>query len=320
MKQAANNIKLGLFVSLATVILIVSMYVIGSNKNLFSKTIPVYVTFNNVNGLIEGNNVRFAGIAIGTVKEVSIINDTTVVVKMVIREDAVKYIRKRSQADIGSDGLMGNKLINIATLDATSPYVNAGDTILSAEVIATDEMMRTLNTTNENVLVISNDLRKITRKIYDSQPIWDLLSDSMAVENIRGTLRNLETASSKAGQLTAEAEQILVEVRSGEGLAGKLLSNDQTADDFATILANLKASSDTAKLALHHMHEFMEDLNITPGPLGVLARDTAMAQTMMKSFSNLESSTELLNENLKAMQSSFLFRKYFKKRNNEKKP
>lgn len=320
MKQTANNIKLGLFVSLATLILIVSMYVIGSNKNLFSKTIPVFVTFNNVNGLIEGNNVRFAGIAIGTVKEVSIINDTTVVVKMVIREDAVKYIRKRSLADIGSDGLMGNKLINISTPDASSPYVSSGDTILSAEVIATDEMMRTLNTTNENVLVISSDLRKITRKIHESQPIWDLLSDSMAVENIRGTLRNLETASSKAGQLTAEAEQIIGEIRSGEGLAGKLLSNEQAADDFATMLANLKASSDTAKLALHHMHEFMEDLNITPGPLGVLARDTAMAQTMMNSFSNLESSTELLNENLKAMQSSFLFRKYFKKRSSEKKP
>lgn len=314
MKQAANNLKLGLFVTLATVVLIVSMYVIGSNKNLFSKTIPVYVTFNNVNGLIEGNNVRFAGIAIGTVKAVSIINDTTVVVKMVIREDAVKYVRKRSLADIGSDGLMGNKLINISTPDATSSYVSPGDTILSAQVIATDEMMRTLNTTNENVLVISGDLRKITRKIYDSQPIWDLLSDSMAVENIRRTLRNLETASSKAGQLTAEAENILSEIRSGEGLAGMILSNENTADDFAAMLTNLKASSDTAKLALHHMHEFMEDLNITPGPLGVLARDTAMAQTMMNSFTNLESSTELLNENLKAMQSSFLFRKYFKKK------
>lgn len=320
MKQAANNLKLGIFVTLATVILIVSMYIIGSNKNLFSRTIPIYVTFNNVNGLIEGNNVRFAGIAIGTVKAVTIINDTIVVVKMVIREDAVKYVRKQSMADIGSDGLMGNKLINIATIDASSPYVNAGDTILSAQVIATDEMMRTLNTTNENVLVISSDLRKITRKIYESEPIWDLLADSMAVENIRRTLRNLETASSKAGQLTADAELILGEIRSGEGLAGKLLSNEQTADDFATILANLKASSDTAKLALHHMHEFMEDLNITPGPLGVLARDTIMAQTMTQSFSNLESSTELLNENLKAMQSSFLFRKYFKKKADKNKP
>jgi phospholipid/cholesterol/gamma-HCH transport system substrate-binding protein len=320
MKQAANNLKLGLFVALATVILIVSMYVIGSNKNIFSKTIPVYVTFNNVNGLIEGNNVRFAGIAIGTVKGVSIVNDTTVVVKMVIREDAVKYVRKRSLADIGSDGLMGNKLINISTPDASSTYVSPGDTILSAEVIATDEMMRTLNTTNENVLVISGDLRKITRKIYDSEPIWDLLGDSMAVENIRRTLRNLETASSKAGQLTADAEVILGEIRAGEGLAGMILSNDQTADDFADILSNLKASSDTAKLALHHMHQFMEDLNITPGPLGVLARDTVMAQTMMNSFSNLESSTELLNDNLKAMQSSFLFKKYFKKKNKDKKP
>jgi phospholipid/cholesterol/gamma-HCH transport system substrate-binding protein len=61
------------------------------------------------------------------------------------------------------------------------------------------------------------------------------------------------------------------------------------------------------------MHEFMEDLNITPGPLGVLARDTVMAGDMKSIFHELNTSTILLNENLKALRSNFLFRKYFKK-------
>jgi phospholipid/cholesterol/gamma-HCH transport system substrate-binding protein len=318
MKQTSNHIKLGAFVALGTALLIATLYIIGSKKNLFNKTISVYVTFNHVNGLLQGNNVRFAGIAIGTVKDVSIVNDSMVVVEMIIREDAMRYVRKSSLADIGSDGLMGNKLINLSTPDASSPFVEAGDTLRSAVVIATDEMMRTLNTTNENVLVISSDLRKITRRIQESSAFWDLIADSASAENVRRTLKNIETASTTAERLTFEAESLISGVEEGRGLAGKLLNDEQTARDFENLMSNLKASSDTAKLALHHMHEFMEDLNITPGPLGILARDTVMGKTMIVAFENLETSTSLLNDNLKAMQSSFLFRKYFRKKEKAK--
>jgi phospholipid/cholesterol/gamma-HCH transport system substrate-binding protein len=63
----------------------------------------------------------------------------------------------------------------------------------------------------------------------------------------------------------------------------------------------------------------MKDLNLTPGPLGVLARDTVMANDMKGMIANLNRSTSLLNENLEAMRSNFLFRKYFKKKAREEK-
>ncbi len=319
MEKATNKIKLGIFVLSGTILLIVTLYLIGTKQNLFNKTFSVYVKFDNVGGLIAGNNVRFAGIAIGTVKEVNIINDTTVLVQMVIRQDAMRYIRKGSLAEIGSDGLMGNRLINISTPESITAYVEPEDTISSRASVETDQMMRTLSTTNENVLVITSDLRKITRKIHDSNPVWELLSDSMAADNIRRTLRNIENASMNTGRLTNDAESLMNEIKNGEGMAGKILSDDSVAMDFELTLANLRAATDTAKLALHHMHEFMEDLNITPGPLGVLARDTAMALDMKDIFRNLNKSTELLNENLTALRGNFLFRKYFKKKEKEEK-
>lgn len=317
MEKAANTIKLGIFVMTGTVLLIISLYLIGSKQNLFNKTFSIYVHFNNVNGLITGNNVRFAGITIGTINKVTIENDSSVLVEMVIREDAMRYIRKKSIAEIGSDGLMGNKLINISTLDANSPFVVENDTISSQGSVATDEMMRTLNTTNNNVLDITHDLKTITKRITESKPLWDLLSDTVPVENLRRTLLSIENASHSAVNLTKDAEAILNEIKRGQGMAGKILSDDSVAKNFEVTVENLKAVTDTAKLALHHMHEFMEDLNITPGPLGVLARDTAMALDMKAIFSNLNTSTQLLNENLKAMQSNFLFRKYFKNKAKE---
>lgn len=319
MEKAGNTIKLGIFVLTGTALLIISLYLIGSKQNIFNKTLAIYVRFNNVNGLITGNNVRFAGITIGTINKVTIENDTAVLVEMVIREDAVRYIRKKSVAEIGSDGLMGNKLINISTLDANSLFVSENDTILSEGSVATDEMMRTLSTTNNNVLDITRDLKTITKRITESKPLWDLLSDTVPVANFRRTLLSIENASHSAVNMTKDAEYLLGQIREGQGMAGKIISDDSTAKNFENIVENLKAATDTAKLALHHMHEFMEDLNITPGPLGVLARDTVMALDMKSIFSNLNQSTLLLNENLKAMQSNFLFRKYFKKKEKEDK-
>ncbi|MBL7924027.1 MAG: MCE family protein [Bacteroidia bacterium] len=319
MEKTSSKIKLGAFVMTGTILLIVALYLIGTKQNLFNKTFSVYVRFNNVNGLIAGNNVRFAGITIGTIKKVSIENDSTVLVQMVIREDGIRYIRKKSVAEIGSDGLMGNKLVNLSTPDSDSPFVQANDTILSLSAVATDEMMRTLNTTNDNVLEITSDLKKITKRIYNSSPMWDLMSDSIAAENIRRTLRNIESATTIAGRMTTDAELLLSEIHDGKGMAGKILSDDSTARNFEETMVNLKAATDTAKLALHHMHEFMEDLNITPGPLGVLARDTVMASDMKSIFHNLDTSVRLLNENLEAMRGNFLFKKYFRKKAKEDK-
>jgi len=317
MEKATNKIKLVIFVMTGTILLIVSLYFIGTKQNLFSKTLSIYVRFNNVNGLITGNNVRFAGITIGTVKEINIENDSLVLVEMVIRQDAMRYIRKKSIAEVGSDGLMGNKLINITTIDIASQFVAENDTILSLGSVGTDEMMRTLNTTNINVLDITNDLKRITQRISDSKPLWDIISDTVPFANFRRTLISIETASLSAVNMTKLAEDLLEEIKNGQGVAGKIISDDSTARNFERIVANVEAATDTAKLALHHMHEFMEDLNLTPGPLGVLARDTAMAGDMKSVFANLSISTALLNENLKALQSNFLFRRYFRKKAKE---
>jgi len=317
MEKATNKIKLGIFVMTGTILLIVSLYFIGTKQNLFSKTLSIYVRFNNVNGLITGNNVRFAGITIGTVKEINIENDSLVLVEMVIRQDAMRYIRKKSIAEVGSDGLMGNKLINISTIDIASQFVAENDTISSLGSVGTDEMMRTLSTTNINVLDITNDLKEITKRISDSKPLWNLISDTVPFANLRRTLISIETASLSAVNMTKLAEDLLEEIQNGKGVAGKIISDDSTARNFDRIVANVEAATDTAKLALHHMHEFMEDLNLTPGPLGVFARDTVMAGNMKSVFNNLNISTQLLNENLKALQSNFLFRRYFRKKAKE---
>ena len=84
-------------------------------------------------------------------------------------------------------------------------------------------------------------------------------------------------------------------------------------EDLKKTMDNLQVATDSARFAMYHMAQFMKDLNITPGPLGVLARDTVMATDMKSMIHNLNTSSATLEENLQALRSNFLFRKYFKK-------
>src|SRR3989337_310265 len=109
-KEFSRNIRLGIFVLAGTAFLIMLLYFIGSKQNLFGSTFRISAQFYSVNGLMPGNNVRFAGIDVGTVERVEIISDSTVSVTMLIEEKVRHYIKKNAVAIVGTDGLMGNKL------------------------------------------------------------------------------------------------------------------------------------------------------------------------------------------------------------------
>lgn len=318
-KNIKSNFKLGILVSTSLALLIISMYYIGNKSHLFSKTKTVYAVFKNVDGLRSGNNVRFAGIDIGNVSKVAIVNDSTIVIEIEIEDNASQYITKNSIAKIGSDGLMGNKIVNISPSNIHSSPINNNDTLKSETAISSDQMMRTLNNTNKNVLEITDELKLTTKRINDSKALWSVLSDKGLASQLLTTINRLESTANNANRLSSDAEQIVRDIKAGKGSAGKLLVQDSIANEMESLLSKLNDASDTAKLALHHMHEFMKDLNMTPGSLGVLARDTVMANDMKSMMFNLKESTYHLDENMKALQGNIFFKKYFKNQEKKKK-
>src|SRR4051812_26184142 len=109
-----QKIKIGIFTLICIFLLVGSFFLIGKSKNLIGKNFKLVATFRNVSGLQEGNNVRFIGINIGTIKSIDIISDTFARVELVLKEKVHEFIKTTAVASIGSDGLMGDKLINIA--------------------------------------------------------------------------------------------------------------------------------------------------------------------------------------------------------------
>ena len=95
-KTASQKIRLGLFVIIGLLIFILAVYFIGDKQKMFGKTNHLSAVFNNVSGLQLGNNVRYSGINVGTVRAIEMINDTTIKVDMIIDKTIFKHIKKNT--------------------------------------------------------------------------------------------------------------------------------------------------------------------------------------------------------------------------------
>src|SRR5690606_10533290 len=112
---ASQKIKIGVFTIAGILLFVVGIFLIGSKKNMFGDTYMLYGIFNNVGGLEVGNNIRFAGINVGTVVGIRIESDTMIRVDMRMKGKVKPFLKTDAIAAIGSDGLMGDKLVTIAS-------------------------------------------------------------------------------------------------------------------------------------------------------------------------------------------------------------
>lgn len=194
--ESINKIKLGAFVFIGIGVLICGIYFIGETKKLFSSTFRISAMFKNVNGLQVGNNVRFAGINVGAVDAIEIITDTTVRVDMIVDAATQKFIKKDATATIGSDGLMGSKIMNISPGTMANQEIENNDMIAAAVPINMDEMLFKLKTATDNAALIMDNLATITGNIRAGNgTIGKLFMDTAFAENLDRTIVNVKDGS-----------------------------------------------------------------------------------------------------------------------------
>jgi len=190
------KIRLGLFVAGGLALFIFAIFIIGKQKNLFNPVFELTSKFYNVSGLQVGNNVRFSGITVGTVDDIIILNDSTVQVKLLVKEDVRRFIKTDCIMAIGSEGLIGDKLVIITQGSFDAPVVKEGQELASKEPVETDAIMASLKVTAGNVEIISQQVAEIMININSGKgTIGRLIQDSTIAENLRETMLNLKTSS-----------------------------------------------------------------------------------------------------------------------------
>ena len=330
-KDRGKTIRLGLFVLISISLFITAIYILGSQKNMFQPTFQINAVFENTRGLKSGNNVRYSGIEVGTVEEIVILNDTAIQVSMVLKKDIQGFIKKDAIADIGTDGLVGNAIININPGKNKIPakVVEEGDFIRTHANISTDEMLNTLGATNENIAAFSIQLLEISEKINQGQGAMAmLLSDGQLAVDLKGSIRNLRATSYALSQTGQQMENTLQQLEKGDGLLNSLLYDTTVMAELQhftgqlnqlleakvdPLLAELGQSGQEITRSSQTLKNILQELDEGKGVAGVLLNDTLMENEVRNMLVNMNQSSERLSENMLALREHFLFRKYFRK-------
>lgn len=313
-KETLNNTRLGIFVIIGTVLLVIGLYLIGSNRNIFGKTFTVYATFSDVNGLMTGNNVRFAGIKVGTVNNIAIVNDTTIKVEMSVEKDMMKVIRRNSIAAISTDGLMGDKLINIEPGSPDAPFIQEGDELSSLPILSMDEMLRTLDITNKNVAIISANLKNITQNINEGRgTLYTVLNDTTVAAQLRHTLANIDVVSNNILQISADLNEVVSEAKNGKGMLGTLIKDTVMTTDLTQAVKEVRSAGEQINTSATELKTILNKVNTGGGTISTLINDTTSANSLKRSLVNIDSSAKKLPPLMEALKHNFLFRGYFRK-------
>jgi len=192
---SAQKIKIGVFTFLGLLVLVLAIFFIGNRKNLFSSTFTLHGTFKNVNGLQIGNNVRFAGINVGVVQAINIVSDSSARVDITLTSDVRKFIEKDAKLSIGSDGLMGDKLVVIAPGGITSRQeVNNGDQLAAIDPVDVDKIIAKLTKVIDNAATLTGGLSDIVAKVNNGQgSIGKLLNNDRMANDLDATVKQAQT-------------------------------------------------------------------------------------------------------------------------------
>jgi phospholipid/cholesterol/gamma-HCH transport system substrate-binding protein len=206
-KDTSFKIKLGIFISLGVALFIVGIYFIGEKQQLFRNTFHLSGVFRDVAGLQAGNNVRLSGINVGTVENISIVSDTSVRVEILIDENTRKFIKKDAVASIGSEGLMGNKIIIINPGTGGKMQIENNDIVQTIQPINMDDILVSLKSSIDNTTVITSNLSKITDNVQSGKgTLGRLLTDKSLGKTFDSTFVNLKESTAGLRAIVEKAK------------------------------------------------------------------------------------------------------------------
>ena len=317
-KAASQKIRLGLFVITGLLIFILAVYFIGDKQNMFGRTNRLEAVFNNVNGLQLGNNVRYSGISVGTVRGIEMINDTTIRVDMIIDKAIFPYIKKDAIATISSDGLVGNMIINIIPGKGNEPSVEPGDEIQTFNRIRTEDMLTTLNVTNENAAKLTENLLKITNEIIKGKgTLGTLLNDTLISKDLAETMRYLKTTTKGTSETATQLNNLIVSLNNKDNVVG-VLKDTAVANKIKNMATNLNQSTQDLNKVIANLDATILNIKQGKGAINYLTNDPELVRKIDSTITNINQASLKLNENMEAMRHNFLFSGYFKKQEKEK--
>jgi phospholipid/cholesterol/gamma-HCH transport system substrate-binding protein len=240
--------------------------------------------------------VRFNGISVGKVDAIDIQGTDKVLVTMTLEKSVQDFIKTDSKATVSSEGLVGNKVVEISPGSQGAPSVEDNSKIISVKPIEVQDIMADLKLSTENASNITKDLSEITSKVNSGQgTLGQLVNNDTLFRSVDATFRNFEQSTGQMNlvfsKINNSADQITSDIKK---LSGEV---NNITDDIAEIINKINSSESV---------------------LGTLLTDTAFANSIKRvaqnadmTTKNLENGSFSFSQNMEALKHNFFFKGYF---------
>src|SRR4030095_835743 len=313
--QNKRAVIVGIFILIGVAIFMGALITLGKQKKTFTKGIPVKAVFDNVNGLQPGDNIWFSGVKVGTVKKLELSSNARVIVDMTIDKKSREFIHEDVKAKIGSDGLIGNKIVVLYGGTQTVPTIKANDILKVETALSTEEMMNSLQENNKNLLAITSDFKMISRRLANGEgTVGKLLTDDSFMDQLQATAATLHSASSNIQLLSSNMADYTAKLQTKGALANDLVSDTTIFKSLRSSVAQIQEASDNAKELTDNLRTASQKINDSSNTVGVLLHDQQTADNLRATLENLQSGTQKFDEDMEALQHNFLFRGFFRKK------
>ena len=306
-QRLREGVWVGLAIAVGIAVIVAALITVGAANGTLGRSIDVTVDFDDVQGLREGDKVRYAGVNVGTIDDLELAGKDGVRVTLAVDRSAAEVIPSDVAGRLGSDGLIGNRLVDLVGGSSTAP-LSDGDAIAATESVSSDTLMADLQSTNEEVRLLIGDLRTVTQGVARGEgTAGRLLVEDDLYEDVSATVNELRVVTSQTKELTKHLTSLAAAANSPDHLPYQVVHD---TDTWPTVSADLKRASGEGVAIVTDLRSTLARKNT---PLGVMLNDEAAGQDLGETLDSLNTSSDMLQENLLAMRSNMFFRRYFRK-------
>ena len=228
--QATREVKVGLFVFIAFVLLTVIVFSISDFYG-FSPGYHLKVLFHSAGGIGVGAPVRLAGVDVGEVRKVTVSFDESQAMTraelFIWLRDNVK-IEEDATAYVNTSGLIGEKYLEVIPGSREAHILKDGEELRGRDTVAMADFM---NTGYEVVAQLNKTIAAVHSVVGDEQ----------VRAAFKGTVTNSEEVTAKLNTMLDHTNAILESIRYGKGTVGRFLMEDEIYRDVQDTVKDVKA-------------------------------------------------------------------------------
>ena len=243
-KNTNHSVIVGIFISVGVLLLVGAIFLLGGQQKTFVKTITIKAVFDDINGLQAGNNIWLFGVKVGTVKKINFYGQNKVEIIMNLEKIAQSRVHKDATAKIGSDGLIGNKIIVLSGGTPTIPQLEEGDYVAVAVNAGTEQMLAMLQENNKNLLEITKNMKTASKKLVDGEgSLGKLLNDPTMANDLKAAIGHFKNVATKSETVIANVQQFAEGLHKKGSIVNELVNDTMVFSTICTTVANLKKAS-----------------------------------------------------------------------------